>query len=54
MPVVPALRRQRQEDHELEARLGYTVTLSKNRKEKCLETVLKCYYSKLRYVLSVN
>jgi hypothetical protein len=34
MPVIPALRRLRQEDQEFKSRLGYTVRLSqKERKD---------------------
>jgi hypothetical protein len=41
-PVIPALRRLKQEDRELEASLGYIVRLSQEiRKSKKYESTLK-------------
>jgi hypothetical protein len=34
MPVIPRLRRLRQEDHEFKANLGYIVTTCSERKRK--------------------
>jgi hypothetical protein len=44
-PIIPALRRSKQKDHEFEASLGYTArTCLKKRKRKFVVlTFVKCY-----------
>jgi hypothetical protein len=54
MPVAPALRRLRQENHKLEASLGYTVRPGKREKEKPQQERLSQIEELLLYTLSLS